>query len=122
MNEVPVDAVERIGTQVNGSLERLFGVAQPNAVFSEPQRVGADLVVMAAAWERIGGFGFGGGRGPAGEEGGGGGGGGTANGRPVAVIRISADGVTVKPVVDITRLGVTLVLGALGVWRVLRRR
>ena len=37
--------------------------------------------------------------------GGGGGGGGGARARPVAVIHISGDGVSVEPVVDVTKLG-----------------
>ena len=38
--------------------------------------------------------------------GGGGGGGGFSVGRPIAVVSISAEGVQVKPVVDVTKLGI----------------
>jgi hypothetical protein len=37
------------------------------------------------------------------------------------VIRIGSDGVEVKPVIDFTKIGVTLLLSFVGVWRVLRR-
>lgn len=118
---------ETIGEQIHSGIEKLFGRAEPGTVYSEPQVVGDDLVITAAAWERAGGFGFGvgtgnddkGGRGEGG--GGGGGGGGLSQGRPVAVIRIGPGGVEVKPVIDFTRIGVTLLLGAAGVWQLLRR-
>ena len=41
-------------------------------------------------------------------------------GRPVAVIRVSENGITVEPVIDLTKLLVTALLSALGVWRALR--
>jgi len=105
-------------------MESFFGPASPAMVFSEPQSVGDELVITAAAWERAGGFGFGGGGGlnsdgtP--EGGGGGGGGGTSVGRPVAIIKIGPGGIQVEPVIDITKLAVTALLSALGVWRALR--
>jgi len=39
----------------------------------------------------------------------------------VAVIRVGPGGVEVSPVIDFTKIGVTLLLGAVGVWRALRR-
>ena len=110
------------GTAAN--LDTFFGPASPAMVFSEPQVVGDDLIITAASWERAGGFGFGGGgsvdSNGAPEGGGGGGGGGTSVGRPVAVIRVGANGVQVEPVLDFTKLAVTALLSALGVWRALR--
>ena len=106
------------------ALAAVFGEAAPGTVFSEPIQVGDDLVVTAVAWERAGGFGFGGGEGTNDGDsghGGGGGGGGASQGRPVAVIRITPAGVEVKPVVDFTKIGLTLLLGVFGVWRVLRK-
>jgi uncharacterized spore protein YtfJ len=100
------------------SLNAVFGEAKPSTVFSEPETVGDEVVVMAAAWERAGGFGFGSGYGSVdGEDGGGegGGGGGASQGRPVAVIRIGNDGVSVVPVVDFTKMGVTVLLAVIGV-------
>jgi uncharacterized spore protein YtfJ len=110
---------------VAAALGNLFGEPSTETVFSEPQRVGDDLVIVAAAWERAGGFGFGSGTGTdqstGGQgEGSGGGGGGMSQGRPVAVIRVTRNGVEVKPVIDFTKIGVTLLLTAIGVWRALR--
>ena len=120
------DAVgERTGDQIRRTLEGLVGEASPSTVFSEPHVVGDNLVFTAAAWERGGGFGFGVGSGddPSGGsgKGGGGGGGGGSQGRPVAVISVGPAGIDVRPVIDFTKIGVTVVLSALGVWRVLRR-
>lgn len=101
-------------------LARFFGDASPATVFSAPERVGEDVVITAAAWERAGGFGFGGGGGIMDDGGGGGGGGGVSEGRPVAVIRLRADGTEVTALPDVTKIAVTVVLAAVGVWRALR--
>ena len=112
------------GKATAAALTAVFGEAAPGTVFSEPIETDDGVVVTAVAWERAGGFGFGGGEGPTNEsdnEGGsGGGGGGASRGRPVAVIRITSAGVEVKPVIDITKIGVTLLLGLIGVWRAFR--
>jgi uncharacterized spore protein YtfJ len=106
-------------------MTRVFGEASPDTLFSKPAKAGEDLIITASAWERAGGFGFGTGegRGEGGDVGSGegGGGGGISQGRPVAVIRVSRDGVEVTPVIDFTKVGVTLLLGVIGVWRALRR-
>lgn len=105
------------------SLTAIFGEATPATVFSEPLEVGDDIILTAAAWDRAGGFGFGAGGGGEGSEagaGGGGGGGGVSEGRPVAVIRISAGGVQVEPVVDLTKVAVTGLLAVVGIWKALR--
>lgn len=113
------------GSHIRHGLEGLVGPASPSAVFSEPHAVGDDVLITAAAWERGGGFGFGGGQGddPNGGtgSGAGGGGGGGSQGRPVAVIRVGPGGIEVRPVVDFTKIGVTILLSGLGVWRALRR-
>lgn len=112
-------------------LTAVFGEAQPGTIFSEPTTVGDSLVFTASAWERAGGFGFGSGFGSAdGTDGGesagsGGGGGGASQGRPVAVIKVSADGIQVKPVLDFTKIGITVIMafvGVLGIPRRLRAR
>lgn len=103
-------------------LSRVFPDAPVASVFSSPEHVGDDVVITAAAWERVGGFGFGSGESGKGgtDQGVGGGGGGMSHGRPVAVIRVGEHGVKVVPVVDITRIGITVLATALGIWRALR--
>ncbi len=119
------DELEQVSGQVIEGLASIFGEASPDAVFSRPEQVGEDFVITAAAWERAGGFGFGGGSGtdPGGDSGGGagGGGGGASQGRPVAIIRISSDRTEIRPIIDMTKLALTVVVSVLGVWRALRR-
>lgn len=120
------ERLAKLGTQIAESLGVIFGDASPSTVFSAPEVIGDSMIVTASAWERVGGFGFGGGSGSeasTGDEGGGGGGGGggTSQGRPVAVITVSPTGVEVRHVIDFTKIGVTFLLAAVGVWRVLRR-
>jgi uncharacterized spore protein YtfJ len=119
-------------TNMVGSVsERVSAALQPLAevsvaqVFTEPVQSGDVVVIAAAAITKSGGFGFGAGGDdqPAnGGGGGGGGGGGHVDGRPVAVIEITPEGTRVKPVIDYTRVGLTLLAGALGLWRASRRR
>ena len=122
MTDTPTtDAAAPTASAVIDGMTEVLGEAAPATVFSAPERVGDSAVITAASWERVGGFGFADSARPAGEQGGGGGGGGASQGRPVAVIRIGADGgVVVSPVVDLTKIAVTALLSALGVWRVLR--
>ena len=104
---------------------------------------GTYTVIAAAEVTSGGGFGMGVGLGPASkadetaaptveatplegrETGGGGvGGGGGAMGRPVAIIAIGPDGVTIKPVVDVTKIalaGLTAWATMLGLLRARRR-
>jgi uncharacterized spore protein YtfJ len=111
------DATELVG--------RLFDVAKPGVVFSEPITAeGRTVITASEVTIAVGiGFGIGGGTGTGtaepeeGEEeseggqvegagiGGGGGGGGGSSGRPVAVVIIEPAGVRVEPVVDATKLG-----------------
>jgi uncharacterized spore protein YtfJ len=116
---------EVIASSIADSLGRLFGEASPTTLFSEPVEQGEYVFMTAVAWERAGGFGFGAGQGTGeGMESGsgeGGGGGGISQGRPVAVIRIGPTGAEVTPVIDFTKIGVTLLLASIGVWRALTR-
>ncbi|MET0565090.1 MAG: hypothetical protein ABW021_01425 [Acidimicrobiia bacterium] len=116
---------ETVAARIGDALTGLFGEASPSTLFSEPIQHGDDLVITAVAWERAGGFGFGSGQGQGqGEESGsgeGGGGGGFSQGRPVAVIRVTPTSVEVTPVIDFTKIGVTLLLASIGVWRALSR-
>jgi uncharacterized spore protein YtfJ len=117
-------------------VERLFVVAEPDAVFGKPVTQGEYTAITARELTIGLGFGFGGGggrgpNGPAGEEvgetetlpgagagfGGGGGGGGSSAGRPVAVIEIGPAGVRVEPIVDPTKIAIAMftTLGSMGI-------
>jgi uncharacterized spore protein YtfJ len=96
---------------------KLADVADPGRVFSEPIVVGGHTIITAAEVGAGLGFGYGGGGGTdSGAEGGkqpmgygmGGGGGGGSMARPVAIISIGPDGVRVEPVVDASKIAVTL--------------
>jgi uncharacterized spore protein YtfJ len=119
-------------------LEKLFAAAQPGAVYGQPVESGTHTVITAAEVTSGGGFGMGVGLGPpprsdeaaappeGSEPGGGGGvgGGGGAMGRPVAVIAIGPDGVTINPIVDVTKIalaGLTAWATMLGLLRARRR-
>jgi uncharacterized spore protein YtfJ len=107
---------ERIRATMSTGLDRLMNVSA-DRVYAEPVRVGDRVVIPAASIEFSGGFGFGGDN----QSNGGGGGGGHQAGRPVAIIEVGPDGVRVKPVVDFTRVGLTVLAAALTVWRATRR-
>ena len=102
--------------KANEVIGRLFDVAQPSSVFSQPVTNGPYTVITASE-VTVGmgaGYGGGGGVGPNDEQGettgsgfgGGGGGGGTALARPVAAIIIEPDGVRVEPIMDPTKIAV----------------
>jgi len=107
---------ERIRATMNSGLDRLMSVSA-DRVFAEPVRVGDTVVIPAASIEFSGGFGFGGDA----YSNGGGGGGGHQAGRPVAIIEAGPSGVRVKPVIDFTRVGLTVLAAVLTVWRATRR-
>ncbi|MCJ7718216.1 MAG: hypothetical protein MUO54_17080 [Anaerolineales bacterium] len=122
-----VDKFEKIADvsreNEGGSMEvlnKLIETARHEAVFSKPEKIG-DTQIITASEVQVGmGFGYGLGSGPqiisnmgdngAGVEsedtgmGSGGGGGGGASGRPVAIITISDEGVTVEPIIDATKI------------------
>ena len=100
---------------INAGMDRFTNVSAER-VFGEPVRVGERVVIPAATIAYGGGFGFGSG----GEQIGGGGGGGGADGRPVAVIEASPEGVRIRPVIDFTRVGLTVIAAALAIWRAAR--
>ena len=102
-----VDGLEHGGT---GGLDGLMN-GSADQVFSPPVPVGEAVIIPAATVEFGRGFGFG--RRPLGPEG--------RVGRPVAVIEAGPDGVRVKPVVDLPRVGFALAAAAFTVWRVTRR-
>ncbi|HZD67628.1 MAG TPA: hypothetical protein VFA45_01510 [Actinomycetes bacterium] len=112
------------GEQAASLLDRILAAARPDAVFGQPVDAGGYTLITASEVTSGGGFGVGrargparrpdpehsppgeaappGGRQPAGASGLGGGGG--SMGRPVAIIAIGPSGVTVRPVVDLTKL------------------
>jgi uncharacterized spore protein YtfJ len=127
-----VATAERSQKRTAEVVEKLFDVAQPGSVYSEPVTVG-DHTVITASEVSVGmgfGLGMGGGEGrssprqamsedePLDDEpavegegtglGGGGGGGGASMARPVAVISVGPGGVQVEPVVDPTKIAIAL--------------
>ncbi|MEE8406741.1 MAG: hypothetical protein V3S32_06290 [Acidimicrobiia bacterium] len=106
------------------ALAALFGGAAPGTVFSEPIHIGDDLVITAVAWERAGRVWFWRWRrphqparqwawigGPLWRS---------FTGQARCSDSDTSAGVEVKPVIDFTKIGVTLLLGLIGVWRVFR--
>ena len=111
-DDVTIGESERIRTTFNDGLDRLMNVSAEQ-VYAEPVRVGDRVVIPAAAIEFTGGFGFGTDTG----DNGGGGGGGHKKGRPVAIIEAGPDGVRIRPVIDFTRVALTVLAAALTVWQ-----
>jgi len=107
--------------QISEGLAAVAGRITVDDLFGPPEKVGDRTVITAASVDRAGGFGFGSGGDDAGNGGRGGGGGGKAEGRPVAVIEIRPDGITVHPVLDFTRIGVVAVAAFLALRRSRRR-
>ena len=124
LNKLIMESVED-QKETNELIGKLFDVTRPDAVFSQPITVGEHTIINASEYTAgMGvGYGSGGGTGPAaGEEtneasgyGGGGGGGGTTMARPVATIIVGPSGVRVEPIVDVTKIAITMftALGAM---------
>jgi uncharacterized spore protein YtfJ len=127
------------GEQAPKILEKMFAAAKPGAVFGQPVDAGGYTLITASEVSSGGGFGVGMGRGPgtrssrqptpveaaapAGGQpvgGGGYGGGGGSMGRPVAVIAIGPNGVTVRPVVDVTKVALAALTASLAMLRLRR--
>ncbi len=124
-NHVDQRVISPVNSWDEGSelVKRLFDVAKPGVIFSEPITAEGHTVITASEVSIGMGFGYGLAPGtlttpaegdtvdnqPAGRPGSGGGGGGVSAGRPVAVIAISQDGVQVQEVVDVTKIGLALV-------------
>ena len=115
-NEIFLEAVN-FPTEGLALLEKMTVAASPEAVFSKPIQHGETTVITANTVNIGLGYGLGGfvlGRNEVekldrDEVNGGGGGGGGTSARPVAVISISPDGVEVKPVIDVTQIGLALI-------------
>jgi uncharacterized spore protein YtfJ len=117
-----ISGIDRGQQQGLQTMDRIFSAANARAVFGEPVQHGDYTVIVASEVMAGGGFGFGRGIGPglraaaapegaaqsaAMAGGGGGGGGGGSTGRPVATIVIGPEGVTVRPIVDVTKIAIT---------------
>ena len=118
---------EKREAQLSTVWEKIYAAAQPGAVYSEPVTAGNYTVITASEIAAGGGFASGVGFGspttppqqqgettgpeaqPTNGGGGGMGGGGGSSGRPVAIIIIGPDGVTIKPVVDVTKIALAAV-------------
>ena len=102
---------------------RLFDVALPDAIFSDPLTKGDYTVILASETTVSMGAGFGGGGGidTDGEQGsgGGGGGGGYAANRPVAMIEIGPNGVRVEPIIDASKIVVTFIASLIAIFAAL---
>jgi uncharacterized spore protein YtfJ len=134
-----ISLTDKNNEQLRTWSERIFAAAQPGAVYSQPVVAGNYTIITASEVTSGGGFGSGVGFGPAtpsakkqpGEEGsqsgqadsggGGIGGGGGSAGRPVAIIIIGPDGVTVKPVFDLTKIALAGITAWTTMLVVLRR-
>jgi uncharacterized spore protein YtfJ len=114
-DDVRTEPADQVGAHLAQGLDRIVSVSA-DRVFREPVHVGDTVVIPAAAIAYGGGFGFGTDR-----VSNGGGGGGWNDGRPVAVVEAGPVGVHVRPVVDVTKIGLTLVAAALTIWRATRR-
>jgi uncharacterized spore protein YtfJ len=115
----PVTSVDQAADLIG----RLFRVAEPGAVFSPPLTAQDRTVITASEVMVSMGAGFGSGS-EADQAGGGGGGGGFSSGRPVAIVVVDAFGVQVKPVFDLTKVGIAAVtaMGAMFIaWQRMRR-
>jgi uncharacterized spore protein YtfJ len=144
--EEAVSLLDKAREQAATMLEKIFAAAQPGAVYGQPVESGTYTVIAAAEVTSGGGFGMGMGLGPPSRPGsraapaaaaaaaqpedrqpggaGGVGGGGGSMGRPVAIIAVGPDGVTIKPVVDVTKValaGLTAWVSMLGLLRAGRR-
>jgi uncharacterized spore protein YtfJ len=119
--------------QLTSSMEKIFEAAQASAVFTEPVVNGNYTVICACEVVAAGGFGSGLGVGvgtatgqtgeqageasqsqsqPTNGAGGGIGAGGFSRGRPIAAIVVGPDGVTIKPIIDVT----SVALAGIGLW------
>ncbi len=93
---------------IEQAMDRLLDVASAGAVFGQPITQGDTTIIPCSEVAAGMGLGSGNGYGPDNQGrqtgGGGAGGGGGARGRPVAAIVITPQGVSVQPVLDVTRL------------------
>lgn len=95
---------------IQSTMDKFISTASVNAVFARPVRQGDTVIINCSEIVAALGFGVGegSGEGQGGQDkgsGAGGGGGGRTFARPVAVIIAGPDGVTIKPILDLTKIG-----------------
>jgi len=98
-DDLRVETGDRADATITGGLDRLMATSA-GGVFAEPVRVGSRVLIPVSNRQRANRRSF---------------------GRPVAVIEAGPDGVHVKPVFDVARIGLTLAAAAFTVWRAARR-
>lgn len=107
--------------EITHMANQIYAAAQPNIVYSPPVESNGYTVITASEVMSGGGFGYGG----SDAAGNGGGGGGGSSARPVAVIVIGPDGVTVRPVFDASKVALAGVTAwgaiAITIFRMLRK-
>jgi uncharacterized spore protein YtfJ len=110
-NEIVVEDAGQAIDMVQETMETFIETADVSKVYGEPISHEETLIIPAAEVIAVAGFGAGYGSGgpeEASGEGGGGGGGGKTFSRPVAVVIADQSGVRVEPVVDPTKIAMTL--------------
>jgi uncharacterized spore protein YtfJ len=128
MRQEPADRQSPVYATLAEGFARLDAAARAESTVGTPRQVGDRTVIPLAEVYYGGGFGLGGGSAPQAAEGSGQGGGGGFGGRvrPVAVVDVGPDGVRVRPVLDLTAIGLALVSVGLAAvaanWRHARRR
>lgn len=135
LQDKALNTTEQTLDVLESTMDTFLARADVTAVYSEPVEKGDTLVITAAEVMAGFGFGIGGGGGSGGPNGAankkegveaaaaaggsptgggagvgaGGGGGGQAFARPVAVISVGPQGVSVQPVIDLTKIGLAAI-------------
>lgn len=114
MTQQPYEQVQETLEKAQALTADMLTITQPDAIFGEPVEIDGQKIVTASevgaamgvgqAWRASGG-------------------GGTSQGRPVAVITVQDGDVRIKPVIDITKIGlaaITATVSFFAMWRKLR--
>jgi hypothetical protein len=108
-DDVRLGEQDRTGA-TESPLDRLID-ASADRVYAEPVRVADRVVIPAASIDYASAYGFAGTDPNAGRK----------AGRRVAIIEAGPDGVRVRPVVDLARVGLTVAAAAFAIWRAAKR-
>jgi len=94
---------------IQATMDKFMATANVNAVYAKPVREGETTIITCSEVFAVLAFGVGEGGGKdesgVGGTGSGGGGGGRTFARPVAAIVATPEGVTIKPIIDTTKIG-----------------